>query len=245
LLKNTVGLVTARGGSKGLPGKNVALLDGRPLIAWTIEAALACPTLSRVIVSTDCAEIAAVARQHGAEVPFLRPAAISLDDSPHILATEHVLEWLLLNEDLRPPYVMLLQPTSPLRTSEDISAVIGLARSTGAPGVVAVSEARPHPMKTFALDATGALVPFVKSDIFYRRRQDLPVAYADNGSIYLTRCAALVAERSHIPSGTIPYLMPPERSIDIDSAWDLKIAEMALRSLYSSGAGDVADEPSP
>ena len=115
-----IGLITARGGSKDIPRKNVKLLAGKPLIAWSIEAALRSRGLSRLIVSTDDEEIAEVSAKWGAEVPFIRPAELATDDSPHIEAVKHAIDWLLENENAYPDYIMTLQPTSPLRSSSDI-----------------------------------------------------------------------------------------------------------------------------
>lgn len=221
-------LVTARGGSKGIPGKNVALLGGRPLIVWTIEAALRSQAICRTVVSTDSEEIAGIARAAGAEVPFLRPAEFSKDDSPHVLAVEHALRWLELHESFRPDAVMLLQPTSPFRSAEDIDAAATIMGRSNAVAVVSVSEAKPHPFKTFRMTPDGTLDVFVRSELAYLRRQDLPEAFAENGAIYLNRPDSLLRERSFIPPGTVPYVMPAERSLDIDSEWDLHVANLIV-----------------
>ena len=225
-----IALITARGGSKGLPGKNVRPVGGKPLIAWTIEAALGSASIKRVIVSTDDEEIARVSREAGAEVPFLRPAEIARDDSPHILTSEHAIRWLEQHDHERPDYLMLLQPTSPFRTTADVDAAIALARQHDAIAVVSVSEAKPHPYKTYGLTAAGTLTTLVPCDIPYRRRQDLPPAFTDNGALYLNRTESLLRDRTYIPAGTMPYVMPPERSLDIDSAWDLFVADLIIRN---------------
>jgi CMP-N-acetylneuraminic acid synthetase len=225
-----IALITARGGSKGLVGKNITLLAGKPLITWSIEAALASRAIERVVVSTDDEEIARISRTAGAYVPFLRPPEISRDDSPHILASEHAIRWLDKNERIRPDYMILLQPTSPLRTTADIDAAVALARQHEAVAVVSVSEAKPHPYKTYGLTPAGTLRAFVPCDISYRRRQDLPPAFSDNGALYLNRTDSLLRDRTYIPAGTVPYVMPPERSLDIDSAWDLFVADLIIRN---------------
>ncbi len=224
-----VGLITARGGSKSIPRKNVQPLGGKPLIAWTIEAALHSPALDRVIVSTDDHEIAQISRDWGAEVPFLRPAALAQDDSDHVSVVMHAIQWLAENLDIHPEYVMLLQPTSPFRSAEDISAAVALARQHEAPAVVSVSEARCHPYLAKRITADGRLADFVTADLAYLRRQDLPPVYALNGAIYLNRPESLVRDRTFLPPGTIPYIMPPERSLDIDSPWDFYLADLILR----------------
>ena len=139
--REILGLIPARGGSKALPHKNIRQFAGKPLIAWTIETALACPMLDRTIVSTDDPEIADVSRHWGAEVPFLRPAELARDDTPGIEPVLHAVRWLGENEGYRPDYVMVLQPTSPLRTTEDIEAAIQLARDRQADGVVSRNSA--------------------------------------------------------------------------------------------------------
>jgi CMP-N,N'-diacetyllegionaminic acid synthase len=230
-----IALITARGGSKALPGKNLRLLGGKPLIVWSIEAARQSRSVARVVVSTDDEAIAEVSRAAGAEVPFLRPAEISRDDSPHIAASDHALHWLEAHGGAQPDYVLLLQPTSPFRTSADIEAAIALAREKNAVAVVSVCEAKPHPCKTYGLTAEGTLADFVPCDVPYRRRQDLPPAFHDNGAIYLNRRESLLRDRTHIPPGTVPYVMPPERSLDIDTAWDLALAELVIRHGLGGG----------
>ena len=224
-----IGLITARGGSKGLPGKNLAPLAGRPLICWTIEAALDSLGLGHVIVSTDDREIARISQDAGADVPFFRPAELAEDDSPHILAVDHAIRWLVEHRGSCPEYVMLLQPTSPLRTADDIDASIDLALERGADAVVSVCEAKQHPAKTYGIGPDRTLTPFVSSDMPNKRRQDLPPAFTENGAIYLNRCASLDQDRSFIPPGTVPYVMPASRSLDIDSEWDLFLADLVLR----------------
>ena len=186
--------------------------------------------MERVLVSTDDPEIAEVARAAGAEVPFLRPAELACDESPHILTSEHAIRWLQEHEGSQPEYMMLLQPTSPFRTTLDMEYAITLARERKAVAVVSVSEAKPHPYKTYGLTPAGTLTSFVPCDIPYRRRQDLPPAFTDNGALYLNRIESLLRDRTYIPAGTLPYLMPPERSLDIDSAWDLFVADLIIRN---------------
>lgn len=228
-MKNCIALITARGGSKGLPGKNVHEIAGKPLIAWSIEAALASTRVSRVVVSTDSPDIAEVALRFGAEVPFLRPAELARDDSPHILTSEHAIAWFDTQPAGRPDYILLLQPTSPMRSVDDIDSSIALAMEHSAPAVVSVCEAKPHPYKTYALSEYGTLTEFVPNKLRYKRRQDLPPAFSENGAIYLNRTADLLRHRTYIPSGTIPYIMPIERSLDIDTPSDAVIADFMLR----------------
>ncbi len=222
------GLVTARGGSKGVPGKNIKIVGGKPLIAWTIAAARQARRLDRVFLSTDDPEIAAVGREWGAEVPFMRPAKLAQDNSSHVSVVNHALDWFEANGGL-PEYLCLLQPTSPLRTAADIDTAIEIALSRAANAVVAVAPAETHPFLTRKIEVDGTLVEFVKTDIKYLRRQDLPPAFIVNGAVYVNRCAAFRRTQLFIPPGTIAYMMPPERSIDIDTALDFVVVEHLLR----------------
>jgi CMP-N,N'-diacetyllegionaminic acid synthase len=231
-MSDIIGLITARGGSKGVPRKNVKLLAGKPLIAWTIQAALQSQRLSRVIVSTDNTEIAQISKQWGAEVPFMRPPELAQDDTPHILVVEHVIQWLQKHDNTQPDYIMLLQPTSPLRSTEDIGATIQMAEACHAVAVVSVSAMDSHPYLAKQILEDGTLADFVASDISYLRRQDLPPAYALNGAIYLNRCESLLRDRTFLPPGTCGYIMPPERSLDIDTPWDFYLAELVLKDKY-------------
>jgi N-acylneuraminate cytidylyltransferase/CMP-N,N'-diacetyllegionaminic acid synthase len=233
-MSEIVGLITARSGSKSIPRKNVKLLAGKPLIAWTIEAALLSPRLSRVIVSTDDDEIARMAQQWGAEVPFMRPPELAQDDSPHILVVEHVIQWLEKHDNARPDYIMLLQPTSPLRAPEDIEAAIQIAEAHGAKAVVSICIMDRHPYLAKRILEDGMLADFIPSDIAYLRRQALPPVYALNGAIYLNRSESLLTDRTFVPQGTYGYIMPPERSLDIDSLWDFHLVELILKDRHES-----------
>ena len=229
-MQNIVGLITARGGSKGLPGKNIRPLGGKPLIAWTISAAQRADSLVRVVVSTDDTEIADVAREYGAEVPFTRPAELAQDRSPHIDVVLHALDALASADGVVPDALVLLQPTSPFRTADDIDAAVRLAREKSAPAVVSVVETHDHPLLTRKKNADGSLAPFVPCDIAYPRRQDLPRAYALNGAIYLCGVETIRRLRTFEPPGTLAYEMPPERSLQIDTPWDFDLCSMIAAS---------------
>jgi CMP-N-acetylneuraminic acid synthetase len=228
-MAEVLGLITARGGSKGVERKNVRDVGGRPLLAWTAEAALGSRKLGRTILSTDDDEIAGVGRSCGIEAPFRRPAELSGDASAHIDVVLHALAWLEENQDYRPDYVMLLQPTSPLRTSEDIDDAIELAVRRRAEAVVSVVETHAHPYLTRRIDSEGRLVEFLACPIAYARRQDLPEAYAINGAIYFNQPASLRADRTFTPASALAYVMPPERSLQIDTPWDLELVDLVLR----------------
>lgn len=222
-----LGLIPARGGSKGIPRKNVKLISGKPLIAWTIEAALRSRQLAAVVVSTDDAEIADVARRYGAQVPFMRPAELAQDGTPGLDPVLHALECL-------PQYdnVMLLQPTSPLRTTEDIDACISLRHRSGAPAAVSVTEPERHPFWMYTLGQGGGMHPLMNAPAV-TRRQELPPVYAANGALYYTEAGWLRAGRAFITPETVAYIMPADRSVDLDTPLDWKLAELLLKEQTS------------
>jgi N-acylneuraminate cytidylyltransferase/CMP-N,N'-diacetyllegionaminic acid synthase len=222
-------IIPARGRSKGVPQKNVRLLAGKPLIAWTIETALACHSLHRIIVSTDGKEIARIARDYGAEVPFLRPAELAQDDTPGIVPIFHAIRWLEKHERYRPDYVIALQPTSPLRTAQDIETALKLAKNRHADSVVSVCEAKHHPYWTKRVTSGGKLVDFFPLNSVYTRRQDLPPAHVLNGAIYLARRDVLLQKETWYTDKTYAYVMPLERSLDVDSPSDLYLVDLILR----------------
>jgi CMP-N-acetylneuraminic acid synthetase len=219
-----LGLVTARGDSKGVPRKALADLGGRPLIAWSVDAAVQSRMVTRVLTSTDSEEIAAAARAAGSEVPFLRPAELATDTSPHILTVFHALDWLRDNQRYEPDYVLLLQPTSPLRTAEDIDDAVSLAVEHNAP-VIGVCAAKSHPMQVKAIGSDGTLVDFVPGPrAAYVRRQDLAPAYAVTGAIFVSKTTSLRRDQTFFSPGALPFHTPAERTIDVDTEWDLEIA---------------------
>jgi CMP-N,N'-diacetyllegionaminic acid synthase len=217
-----LGLIPARGGSKGIPRKNVRDIAGKPLIAWTIDAALSSNLISSVIVSTDDPEISKVAREFGAETPFLRPSELSTDLTPGIEPVLHAMR-ILSGYDI----VVLLQPTSPLRNADDIDNCIGLLLRTGSDAVVSVTESKSHPAWTYEMSEDGHLLSAGNASQI-GRRQDLPKAYSLNGAIYASNSEYLTTRRSFLGGKTLGYVMPSERSIDIDDSLDFRIAEMLL-----------------
>ncbi|HNT23100.1 MAG TPA: acylneuraminate cytidylyltransferase family protein [Anaerolineales bacterium] len=219
-------IIPARGGSKGIPNKNIAFVGGRPLIAWTIQAARSVSEIERVIVSTDSPAIAQVAQQYEAEVPFLRPAELARDETPSIDVVIHLVNELEKADGYRPDYILLLQPTSPLRSAEDIRSALRLAQEKNALSVVSVCPAGQNPywMKTISKD--GLMHPFLQTTS--TRRQDLPSLYVPNGAIYLTQREWLLEKRAFYTDQTHAYVMPPERSLDIDEPWDMTLAKLIL-----------------
>lgn len=216
----TVALIPARGGSKGIPKKNIRNLVGHPLIEYSIKAARLSPWIDRVIVSTDSDEVAKVALALGAEVPFLRPKELATDEAPGIAPVIHCLEMINEIETL-----ILLQPTSPLRAVEDIEGCLNLYRNSGA-SVVSVTESPKHPAWMYSLSEDQALIKFDES--FGQRRQDLAKIYYLNGAIYVASGKQLLKEKSFINSLTKGFVMPPDRSIDIDTFLDWEFTEFLL-----------------
>lgn len=221
-------VIGARGGSKTLPGKNVALLGGKPLIAWTIEAALGATSVSRVVVTTDDDAIAKAARDFGADVPFRRPAELALDETPGNEAVIHAVQWLREHQGYVPDIVVSLQPTSPARTAADIDAALAQMAATGADSVVSVTPADPHPYWTKCLDADGWMRDLIPMTPPIVRRQELPPVFSLNGAIYAARLDVLLSTRSWYTNRTSAYVMPAERSFDIDTAMDFKFAQLVM-----------------
>lgn len=217
-----LGLIPARGGSKGILRKNIREIAGKPLIGWTIQAARAVQGIDAVVVSTEDPEIAEVARACGAEVPFMRPIELAADETPGIDPVFHAL-------DMLPEFdaVMLLQPTSPLRTAGDVEGVLAVAAESSTPSVVSVCAADSHPAWMYTLTSGNKLVA-ASSARAVARRQDLPPVYTLNGAIYFAQAEWLRANRRFVDPHTRGYVMPVERSIDIDGPLDWRIAEMLL-----------------
>ena len=217
-----VALIPARGGSKGIPRKNIRELYGKPLIAWSIEVAQKSKYIDRLVVSTEDEEIAEIARSYGAEVPFLRPAELSRDETPGMDPVLHALEQL-------PGYdwVLLLQPTSPLRSSKDIDGIIRLCYSEMKPAV-SVCEPSKHPQWMYQILKNGCLDSVIKKPLI-NRRQELSEVFALNGSLYLAQTEWFNRRKTFINEETLGYIMPNGRSVDIDSPLDWKWAEFLLK----------------
>lgn len=219
-----LGVVIARGGSKGLPGKNLRPLGGRPLVCWSVAAALEATTLDRHVVSTDCPAIAEAARRAGGDVPFLRPAELATDDAP----VEAVIEHALASLPETYQKVVLLQAASPFRRGVDIDDGVRLLRQTGAPSCVSVTPTSKHPAWTFTLGEDRRLLPFIPQRPATTRRQDLPPAYVPNGAVYAADIGWLRRTGRFYAPETIGWAMPPERSVDIDVELDFRWAEFLL-----------------
>ena len=223
-------LIPARGGSKRLPGKNIRLLGRKPLIVWSIDVAKDMPDICDILVSTDNPSIKAISTEAGALVPWLRPADLATDEASSVDVALHALDWYEA-EFGAVDGILLLQPTSPFRTQATVQRGIELFSKHDYRPVLGVSPTHAHPMWTFKMEG-DCLVPFMGEHGFRTRSQDLPSAYVVNGSFYLITPAELRACRSFVGAKTIPLLIESmQEAVDIDTAWDWKIAESIAADL--------------
>ena len=222
--KSVLAIIPARGGSKGIPKKNVKLLAGKPLIAWTIQEAKKSKYIDRLILSSEDEEIIRIAKEWGCEVPFVRPAELAKDDTPGIEPVLHAMKAL----DEKYDYVVLLQPTSPLRLVDDIDRCIETCVSSSAPSCVSVTEVNQHPYLMYKIDKKGSLEPFRDQKNEIHRRQDLPLVYILNGAVYVSKTNRIEKTRAFVMPETIAYIMPKERSYDIDTELDFNICEFLI-----------------
>lgn len=227
--KKILCVIPARGGSKGLPGKNIKLLCGKPLIAYSIEHARRSKYIDRTIVSTDTREIAAIARRQGAEVPFLRPKKLARDKSSTVDALLHAADWMEKKEEFNFDIIVLLHVTTPLRSTEDVDKSIELLFKGTVDNVFSVTEAHRNPYFNMVEVKKNGKVALVKNGL-YVTRQSAPRVYDMNSSIYVWWKDVLKNKKSVFPGKTRVYLMPKERSVDIDDHVDFKIAEMLLKN---------------
>lgn len=231
-LRPLLAVVPARGGSKGLPGKNLRPLAGLPLIAHTLAFARACRAIDRCIVSTDSRKIAAVARRYGGDVPFLRPAELARDESPTLPVLQHALHHAEKQEGRRYEAVLLLQPTNPARLPQDLTRALDLmAKDADCVGVIAVSEPEFNPRFVCVEERAGYLRRMFPASPHYERRQDAPPVLRINGMLYLWRRDYLLGA-SEIDLDSAPHRLlrlPRERALDIDDLHDLQMAELAIR----------------
>ena len=222
-----LGIIPARGGSKGVKRKNIKLLGGKPLVAYTILAAQGSKNLTKVVLSTEDDEISNISLDFECEV-IKRPARLAADDSTMISVVLHVLE-ILESKGENYDYVFILQPTTPFRHSEDIDETVRLIIKTGADSVIGVVRMYDHhPIRVKKIE-NNRLVPYCVEEDEEARRQDLPPAYLRNGAVY-------VVKREIIETGSLrgafqyPYIMPPERSVNIDDELDFLLAEAVLKN---------------
>ncbi len=227
--KKILAIVPARGGSKGLPGKNIMEIFGKPAIAWTIESALKSAFLDKTIVTTDDQEIADIARKYGAVIPFIRPKELAGDKTPMIDVILHALDFFKKCGEAY-DIMVLLQPTSPLRKAEDIDGSIKAMFEKGAGSVISVCETEHPPYWSNTLPPDGCMKDFVRKDIMNKNRQELPKFYRLNGAIYASDVEYLYKLNCFFGEKTFAYVMPFERSVDIDHKTDMLLSEILLRA---------------
>ncbi|MEN6390249.1 MAG: acylneuraminate cytidylyltransferase family protein [Syntrophomonas sp.] len=219
-------IITARGGSKRLPGKNIKMLCGKPLIAYSIEAALNCSYVKRCIVSTEDPKIKEVSLQYGAEV-IDRPSYLAADSTLSSAVVRHVLEELKSQDDV-PDNFVLLQPTSPLRTSDHLSSAIERFYSSSQDCLVSITEAEHHPYKSLIYE-DHLLSPLIDKSLFEQPQQALPRAYRTNGAIYIINSAVFLQENSFFVPPVCSFEMDAMSSVDVDTELDFRFAEFLLR----------------
>jgi N-acylneuraminate cytidylyltransferase len=231
VIPDVVALVPARGGSKGLPRKNLRPLGGHPLVAWSIAAARQAASVAAVLVSTDDEEIAAVARAYGAEVPFLRPAELARDDTPDLPVFQHALAWLERERGARPELVVQLRPTSPLRplgmVDEAVERLCAYPPADSLRAVTAPSQS-PYKMWRLAGPLLEPLVGTAASELFNAPRQQLPPVYWQTGHIDVVRRATILEQRSMSGRRIMPLVVDPRYAVDIDSLDQLELADRVL-----------------
>lgn len=225
--KLVLAIIPARGGSKRVPEKNIREVGGKPLIGWTIEEAKRSKYIDRLILSSEDKEIIKVAKAWNCEVPFSRPLKLAQDNTPGIEPVIHAIQAI----DEWYDYVVLLQPTSPLRKAEDIEGCIDLCIQKNALACVSVTEAEKNPHWMFTLDKEGQMRPLIQQkERSISRSQDLLKVYVLNGAVYIAKVDWFLKNKSFITKETIGYVMPPERSLDIDSELDIKIVSCLLEA---------------
>jgi len=228
--RKILAVIPARGGSKAVPRKNLRLLAAKPLVEYTFQAAKTSKLLDRIILSTDDEEIAHIGRENGIEVPFLRPSELAEDDTPTLPVIQHAINFLEEKENYKPDYIVILQPTSPLRTAEHIDEALKILIQTGADSVVSVVEL-PHQYNPYSIVRLeeDKLIPFSKASENYNQRQCKPLFYARNGAaIYAFKYETLICKNSIYGDDCRPYLMSKADSVDIDDMVDFDFAEFIL-----------------
>lgn len=226
--KKFLAIIPARGGSKGVPKKNIKKLNGKPLIYYTIKAAKESKIFDKIIVSTDDKRIAEISIQYGASIPFLRPAYLATDNAKSINVILHAIKELKKKGEMY-DYVMKLQPTSPLRKSTDILNATKLLFEKKGNSIISVSKCENHPLWTNTLKDNLKMDNFLKEEIKNKNRQELQTYYRINGAIYLSQISTLVKNKDWYKKNSYAYIMKSERSIDIDNYIDFKLAEILIK----------------
>ena len=229
--KKLLAIIPARGGSKRLSRKNILDFAGKPLIAWSIESALRSKYIDRVVISTDDQEIADISKKYGADVPFMRPDELATDKATSIDVVLHLLEKLETDNKFY-DYIILLQPTSPLRTTQNIDESVELLQSKNSDSVISVCKAEHSPLWCNTLPEDDDLCGFIKESTVNKRGQDLEQYYRLNGAIYLCSINSLKKENAFfLKSNCLAYKMEQEQSVDIDTKVDFMLAEILVASV--------------
>lgn len=224
---NICTIITARGGSKGIPRKNIKLLNGKPVIAYSIEPSVSSDLIKNTYVTTEDIEISEVSKEYKAEI-INRPHHLSEDTSTSVDVILHALDYLEKNNNL-PDFFVLLQPTSPLRSKEDIENAIDLFIKKECDALISVCEIDHTSMLSLTIE-NNFLKPTCNENFLSTRRQELPNYYCPNGAIYIITPESLRKNKTFYPKKTIPYIMPKERSVDLDTEFDFKLAEFLLKN---------------
>jgi len=226
-MTSVLAIIPARGGSKGIPRKNLRLLAGKPLIAYSVEAAQQATSISRLVCSTDDDQIAEVAQSLGVDVPFRRPEHLATDVANQLEVVQHAVQVVQTLDNTVYDVILLLQPTTPLRNAEDIDAALALM-DEGIDSVVSFKRVEQgHPYYMYTLE-NNRPVPLMNIPQHITRRQQFPAVYVRNGAIYATRRSVLLEQNSFYGENVCAYIMPYSRSVNIDSEIDFKYAEFLL-----------------
>lgn len=228
----SIAIIPARSGSKGIPGKNIFPVSGKPLIQWTIEAALKSTAVDRVIVSTNDEKIRDISIAAGAQAPFLRPAELADDTTHAVYAVLHALDWLQQNEhDGMPTHVIMLLPTAPLRTHEHIDEAMEIHMNNNNRSVIGVMETS-FELRKLRIISNGRLTPLDKSLPLNTQRQENAPIFQINGCIHVSSSESLVRHQTFHTDDAMPYIMPEDVSIDVDTMEDMKKCEQALQQQH-------------
>lgn len=231
-----LGVIPARGGSKGVPGKNIRPILGKPLIAYTIETGLKSEMVTDVVVTTDSEEFQKIALEYGAECPFLRPAELATDTALAVPTIQHAVGEMEARKGVKYDYIIMLQPTSPLKTAEDLDGALNKLIDEKADGIISVVDVdnnHPMKMKKFLGDdaRSGQLVDYEKPPYENCPRQHLPPVYIVNGAFYATKRDVFMNDNTFQGEHCVGYIMSPERSVNIDTPFDFLLAEHTLKEL--------------
>ncbi len=236
-MNNVLGIIPARGGSKRLPHKNLLPLAGKPLISYTIKAGLEAHCIDELMVSTDDPEIARVSVEFGAKVPFMRPSKLAQDDTSTFAVVQHAIDYYKTVEGKTFKFIVLLQPTSPLRDGEDVDLAMKFLYSKNADSVISVSENDHSPLWCNTLPDDLSMNTFLREELKFKRSQDLEKYYRLNGAIYICNTARLLEEKTFFLKDRVyAHIMPQEKSIDIDTRLDLILCEILLTEMLSTNA---------